>query len=69
MTPRQLLRMAGDAVPPGYARRLGKFRYGPGVCKVDWALSEPIPWANTSVRAAGTVHVGGTAEEITALAR
>lgn len=66
VTPRQLLRMGGDAVPTGYARRLGKFRYGPGVCKVDWALTEPIPWAHTSARAAGTVHVGGTAEEITA---
>jgi phytoene dehydrogenase-like protein len=66
VTPQQLLRMGGDTVPAGYARRLRKFRYGPGVCKVDWALSEPIPWAHTSARAAGTVHVGGTAEEITA---
>jgi phytoene dehydrogenase-like protein len=66
VTPRQLLAMAGDRVPAGYARRLQRFRYGPGVCKVDWALTEPIPWTQTSVRAAGTVHVGGTAAEITA---
>ena len=53
-------------MPARYARRLRRFRYGPGVCKVDWALTEPIPWTHTSARAAGTVHVGGTAEEITA---
>ena len=66
VTPRQLLALGGDAVPHRYARRLRHFRYGPGVCKVDWALTEPIPWTHTAVRAAGTVHVGGTAEEITA---
>jgi phytoene dehydrogenase-like protein len=66
VTPRQLLAIGGNAVPSRYARRLGHFRYGPGVCKVDWALTEPIPWSHTAVRAAGTVHVGGTAEEITA---
>ena len=66
VTPRQFLRIGGDAVPARYARRLRRYRYGPGVCKVDWALTEPIPWAHTSARAAGTVHVGGTAEEITA---
>jgi phytoene dehydrogenase-like protein len=64
VTPRQFLRIAGARVPARYARRLERFRYGPGVCKVDWALSEPIPWAHTSVRAAGTVHVCGTAEEV-----
>ena len=67
VTPRQLLRIGGrPRCPARYARRLRRFRYGPGVCKVDWALTEPIPWAHTSARAAGTVHVGGTAEEITA---
>jgi phytoene dehydrogenase-like protein len=66
VTPRQLLAIAGDRVPTRYARRLRRFRYGPGVCKVDWALAEPIPWTHTSVRTAGTVHVGGTAAEITA---
>jgi phytoene dehydrogenase-like protein len=66
ITPRQLLRIGGARVPRGYARRLRRFRYGPGVCKVDWALTEPIPWSHSAARAAGTVHVGGTAEEITA---
>jgi phytoene dehydrogenase-like protein len=66
VTPRQFLRIGGDRVPDRYARSLRRFRYGPGVCTVDWALTEPIPWAHTSARAAGTVHVGGTADEITA---
>jgi phytoene dehydrogenase-like protein len=66
ITPRQLLRIGGARVPRAYARRLRRFRYGPGVCKVDWALTEPIPWSHSAARAAGTVHVGGTAEEITA---
>ena len=45
-------------------RRLGRFRYGPGVCKVDWALSGPVPWEAPACRKAGTVHVGGTLEEV-----
>ena len=50
----------------GYRRRLARFRYGPGVCKVDWALSGPIPWRAEACRRAGTVHLGGTLEEIAA---
>ena len=65
VTPRQFLAMAGDRVT-GHARRaLAKFRYGPGVFKIDWALDAPIPWTNPDVMLAGTVHVGGTLEEIT----
>ncbi len=64
ITPRQLLRIAGDRLPPSYARRLERFRYGPGVFKLDWALREPIPWRNAECRRAGTVHLGGTLEEI-----
>lgn len=65
ITPRQFLTIAGDRVA-GHARRaLAKFRYGPGVFKIDWALNEPIPWTNPDVMLAGTVHVGGTLEEIT----
>ena len=65
VTPRQFLAMAGDRVT-GHARRaLAKFRYGPGVFKIDWALDAPIPWTNPDVRLAGTVHVGGTLDEIT----
>jgi phytoene dehydrogenase-like protein len=64
VTPRQLLEIAGDALPAGYRRRLGRFRYGPGVFKVDWALDGPIPWRAAPCRRAGTVHLGGTLEEI-----
>jgi phytoene dehydrogenase-like protein len=64
VTPRQLLDMAGDALPSHAARALARYRYGPGVCKVDWALREPVPWEAESCRQAVTVHVGGTFEEI-----
>ncbi|MFM8305248.1 MAG: phytoene desaturase family protein [Actinomycetota bacterium] len=64
ITPRQLLALGGDRVPESYRRTLRRYRYGPGVCKVDWALSDPVPWANPDVRRAGTVHVGGTIDEI-----
>ncbi len=60
VTPRQLLDICGDGLPAAYRKRLGRFRYGPGVFKVDYALSEPVPWANADCRRAGTVHVGGT---------
>jgi len=63
-SPRQLLAIAGDGLPAGYARRLRKYRHGPGVFKVDWALAGPIPWAAADCRGAGTVHVGGTLDEI-----
>lgn len=66
LTPRQVLRVAGDRLPTRYARTLRRFRYGPGVCKVDWALSDPVPWAHPDVARAGTVHVGGTLAEIAA---
>ena len=64
VTPRALLRMAGDRVPAGYARSLRAFRYGNGVAKVDFALSGPVPWANAELRKAGTIHVGGNRAEI-----
>lgn len=66
VTPRQLLRICGDAVPDGYRQRLGRFRYGPGVFKIDYALSEPVPWTNAEARRAGSLHLGGTLEEIAA---
>ncbi len=66
VTPRQLLAICGDALPSGYRRRLGRFRYGPGVFKVDYALSEPVPWANADARRAGSLHLGGTLAEIAA---
>jgi phytoene dehydrogenase-like protein len=64
VTPRQLLGLAGDRLPPRYARALSRYRYGPGVCKVDWALSGPVPWAAEVCRKAVTVHVCGTFEDV-----
>lgn len=64
VTPRQLLSIAGDRLPAGYRRQLERYRYGPGIFKVDWALEQPIPWTAEPCRRAGTVHLGGTLEEI-----
>lgn len=64
ITPRQLLSIAGEKLPSGYRRRLERFRYGPGVFKVDYALKGPIPWKASQCTRAGTVHIGGTFEEI-----
>ena len=64
LSPQPFLKIAGDALPDQYHRELSSFRYGPGVFKVDWALRESIPWAARECRLAGTVHVGGTLEEI-----
>lgn len=64
LTPRQLLRIEGLGLTGNYRRRLGRFRYGNGVHKLDWALSEPIPWIADACRKAGTVHLGNSLEEI-----
>jgi len=64
VAPRQLLRMAGRSFASSYRRKLERYRYGPGAFKVDWALSEPIPWKARECASAGTIHVGGTLEEI-----
>ncbi|MBK8902397.1 MAG: NAD(P)/FAD-dependent oxidoreductase [Anaerolineaceae bacterium] len=64
VTPRQLLAIAGDQLPSGYRRQLENYRYGAGVFKVDWALSEPIPWRAAVCRRAGTVHLGSTLAEM-----
>ena len=64
VTPRQLLKMAGDRLPARYQRKLARYRYGPGVFKIDFALDGPIPWQAEACTRAGTVHVGGTLEEI-----
>ncbi|MGH3442981.1 MAG: phytoene desaturase family protein, partial [Nitriliruptorales bacterium] len=66
VTPRQLIAIAGDRMPAGYRRKLERYRYGPGVFKVDWALSEPVPWKADACSRAGTVHLGGTMAEIAA---
>lgn len=66
VTPRQLLAMAGHRIPPARRRALQRFRHGPGVCKVDWALAGPVPWLDPATARAGTVHLGGTLEEVRA---
>jgi phytoene dehydrogenase-like protein len=66
LTPRQLVAMAGDRLAAGYRRRLQGFRYGPGVFKLDLALDGPVPWRAAECARAGTVHLGGTLDEIAA---
>ncbi len=66
LTPRQLLGIAGGAFPEAYRRKLAGYRYGPGAFKMDWALEGPIPWTAPVCARAGTVHLGGTLDEIAA---
>jgi phytoene dehydrogenase-like protein len=66
VTPRQLDAICGDALPGRYARALRRYRYGAGAFKVDYALSEPVPWTAEAARRAGTVHLGGTLPELAA---
>ena len=69
VTPRQLVNIKGLGLTDGYCKRLARFRYGPGVYKMDWALKEPIPWKADVCRKAGTVHLGGSYGEIAASIR
>ncbi|MCB1229161.1 MAG: NAD(P)/FAD-dependent oxidoreductase [Verrucomicrobiae bacterium] len=62
--PRELAQIAGKRLPEGYRKRLERYRHGPGVFKIDYALNEPVPWKSEACRKAGTVHVGGTLDEI-----
>jgi phytoene dehydrogenase-like protein len=64
LAPRGLLAIAGAELPRRYRRALGRFRHGPGVFKLDYALDGPVPWTAAECRRAGTVHVGGSYEEI-----
>jgi phytoene dehydrogenase-like protein len=66
VVPRELLRLAGGRLPERYARHLRSYRHGPGAFKVDWALDGPIPWTADECRRAGTVHLGGSLDEISA---
>ncbi|HEX9495580.1 MAG TPA: NAD(P)/FAD-dependent oxidoreductase [Candidatus Limnocylindria bacterium] len=65
-TPRALERLAGDRLNTTYRRVLRGYKYGPGVFKIDYALAGPMPWRAAEARRAGTVHLGGTFEEIAA---
>ena len=64
LTPRQIIKIAGHRLPNDYKRRLENYQYGAGVFKMDFALSEPIPWRASECAQAGTVHLGGTFNEI-----
>jgi phytoene dehydrogenase-like protein len=69
VTPRGLIALAGDRLPSRYRRRLERYRYGPGVFKLDWALDGLIPWRAEECARAATVHLGATLEEIAASER
>jgi len=69
LTPRQFLAVAGNRLPERFCRRMESYRYGPGVFKIDWALSAPIPWKAGECARAGTLHLGGSLEEIAAYER
>ncbi|MGB2770998.1 MAG: NAD(P)/FAD-dependent oxidoreductase [Anaerolineae bacterium] len=69
VTPRQLESIAGGRLPASYRRKLRGYRYGPGVFKVDYALDGPAPWQAAECLRAGTVHLGGTLDEIAASER
>ena len=64
VTPRQFVQMAGSRLPDRYRRKLGRYRYGAGVFKMDWALDGPIPWKAEECAGAGTVHLGGPADQV-----
>lgn len=66
LTPRQVLQVASSRLPRIYRRRLGRFRYGLGVYKMDWVLKAAIPWSNVGCGRAATVHIGGPASEVAA---
>jgi phytoene dehydrogenase-like protein len=69
VSPRRLLAMAGDKLPTGYRRALSRYRYGAGICKVDFALDGAVPWTNETCQKAGTLHLGGGFEEVAASAQ
>ncbi len=64
MAPTTLLRIYGPALPDRYAKALRRYRFGPGVAKVDFVLSDEIPWSDPRLRAAPTLHLGGTREQM-----
>jgi phytoene dehydrogenase-like protein len=69
VAPRELARIAGRRLPERYVAALGGYRHGPGAFKLDWALSAPIPWTAPVAARAGSVHLGGTLDEIAASER
>jgi len=69
LSPRHVVEIAGDRLPARYRARLLRYKYGPGVFKLDWALREAIPWRADDCRGAGTVHVGGNLDDLAASER
>ena len=69
LTPRQVLAVAGHRLPARYTGRLARWKYGPGVFKVDWALDGPVPWVDPELAGAGTVHLAGPAAKVIASER
>jgi len=69
LSPRPFLHIAEHRLPPRFRQALLRYRYGMGAYKVDWALDGPIPWIDNACALAGTVHLGGTLEEIAASER
>jgi phytoene dehydrogenase-like protein len=69
LAPRNVARICRDSLPSGFRARLERFRHGPGIFKLDWALSQPIPWRSGECLRAATAHLGGTLEEIAASER
>ena len=65
----QFARIAGERLPARYRQRLGNFRHAPGIFKIDYALSSPIPWKAEGCRRAGTIHLGGTLDQIASAER
>jgi phytoene dehydrogenase-like protein len=66
LSPSQVARIATNRLPGGYASKLQRFRYGPGIFKIDWALSGPIPWIDEECKRTATLHLGGSARQIAA---
>ena len=69
VTPRQLLALAADRMPARYRRQLERYRYGPGAFKLDWALSEPVPWRNVRCSESPVLHLAGGYDEVMASER
>ncbi len=64
LTPRQIVRIAGESLPSGFSRKLTRYRYGPAAFKLDWALNAPVPWRAPECEQAATIHLGGSFAEI-----
>lgn len=64
LTPKGLLGISGRDLPESYKKKMARYRYGPGSLKIDWALSDPVPWEYEAARGAGTIHLGGGTREL-----